>query len=150
MGKDTKVVRLWRFAKLLNQKKISQPLALMIYYYIRVVYKCYMPLSLQIGENLKLVHNGIGCIFNDTVIIGNDVEIYPNCMLVNRFSSKKIQKRWAPVIGNDVTIGGNSTILGDVKIGNRSVIGAGSVITNSVPADYKIYRNKSHSVKKII
>lgn len=36
------------------------------------------------------------------------------------------------VIGHDVWIGSNSTILGGVKIGNGAVIGAGAVVTKDV------------------
>lgn len=42
------------------------------------------------------------------------------------------------VIGNNVWIGDNSIILPGVHIGNGAVIGAGSVVTKSVP-DYAIY-----------
>jgi maltose O-acetyltransferase len=38
-------------------------------------------------------------------------------------------------IGNDVWIGGNVSILSGVTIGNRCVIGAGSVVTRDIPDD---------------
>lgn len=41
------------------------------------------------------------------------------------------------IIGNDVWIGDNVTILPSVKIGNGSIVGAGSVVTKDVP-DYAI------------
>ena len=42
----------------------------------------------------------------------------------------------APVrIGDDVWIGFNGTILKGVSIGARSIIGAGSTVTNDVPSD---------------
>lgn len=36
-------------------------------------------------------------------------------------------------VGKNVSIGSNSTILGDVELGDGSLIGAGSVVTKDVP-----------------
>jgi acetyltransferase-like isoleucine patch superfamily enzyme len=42
--------------------------------------------------------------------------------------------RYAPIeIGSDVFIGGNSVILPGVRIGNRVIVAAGSVINRSIP-----------------
>ncbi|WP_207910260.1 DapH/DapD/GlmU-related protein [Anseongella ginsenosidimutans] len=38
-------------------------------------------------------------------------------------------------IGSDVWIGGSAVICPGVKIGDRSVIGAGSVVTKDIPPD---------------
>lgn len=38
-----------------------------------------------------------------------------------------------PIIGNNVTIGVNVTIIGDVRIGNNVIIGAGSVVVKDIP-----------------
>ncbi|GAB3562960.1 DapH/DapD/GlmU-related protein [Spirosoma luteolum] len=44
--------------------------------------------------------------------------------------------RQAPIwIGSDVFVGANTLILKGITIGDRSVIGAGSVVTRPVPAD---------------
>lgn len=37
-------------------------------------------------------------------------------------------------MGNDVWMGGHVTVLPGVAIGDRAVIGAGSVVTHDVPA----------------
>ena len=39
------------------------------------------------------------------------------------------------VIGDDVWIGGNVTVLPGVHIGNNVVIGAGSVVTRDIPGN---------------
>lgn len=38
-----------------------------------------------------------------------------------------------PVIGDNVTLGANVTIIGDISIGNNVLIGAGSVVVRSIP-----------------
>ncbi len=38
-----------------------------------------------------------------------------------------------PTIGNNVCLGANVTIIGDIKIGDNVIVGAGSVIINDIP-----------------
>ena len=53
------------------------------------------------------------------------------------FALQNIEKNRKVVIGNDVWIGQNATILPSVSIGNGAVVGAGAVVTKDVP-DYAI------------
>lgn len=50
-------------------------------------------------------------------------------------------------IGNNVWIGGNSTVLMNVTIGDNCVIGAGSVVTKSIPANCIAYGNPCKIIK---
>jgi len=54
-----------------------------------------------------------------------------------------------PVIGEDVIVGANSTILPGVKIDKSSIIGAGSVVTRDVPEEAVVYGNPA-KVKKSV
>lgn len=38
-----------------------------------------------------------------------------------------------PVIGNNVSLGANVVVIGDVKIGDNVTIGAGSVVVKDIP-----------------
>ena len=51
--------------------------------------------------------------------------------LIDKEKNKKV------IIGNDVWIGENVTLLPSVKIGNGAIISAGSIVTKDVP-DYAI------------
>lgn len=42
-------------------------------------------------------------------------------------------KKGRPVIGNNVALGANVTIIGDVHVGNNVTIGAGSVVVKDLP-----------------
>jgi maltose O-acetyltransferase len=53
------------------------------------------------------------------------------------------------VIGDDVWIGGGAIILAGVTVGDRSVIGAGSVVTKDVPSDVVVVGNPAKIVRRL-
>jgi acetyltransferase-like isoleucine patch superfamily enzyme len=53
------------------------------------------------------------------------------------------------VIGDDVWIGSNALILKGVSIGDRSVVGAGAVVTRDVPPDVVVAGNPARIVKHL-
>lgn len=54
-----------------------------------------------------------------------------------------------PTIGDNVTIGANVVIIGDIKIGNNVVIGAGSVVVKDVPANCIVAGNPAKVIRKL-
>lgn len=52
-------------------------------------------------------------------------------------------------IGKNVWIGANVTILPGVKIGENTVIGAGSVVTKDIPSNVVAYGNPCEVIRKI-
>ena len=73
----------------------------------------------------------------ETAIIGDDVMIYQGVTLGGVSTSKG--KRH-PTIGNNVVVGCNASVLGDINIGNNVRIGAGSVVLKDVPDDCTVGR----------
>ena len=74
--------------------------------------------------------------------IGADTFIGPNCGFYTAIHPTNVEdriagKEWAkPItIGEKVWIGGNVVVLPGVTIGDRTVIGAGSVVTKDIPSD---------------
>lgn len=116
--------------------------------------------SLQIGDNVGIsassiwVHSNIS--IGDNVKIGADsIIIDSDChsldYLNRREHSKDVSnKKDLPiVIGNDVLIGARCIILKGVKIGERTIIGAGSVVVKSIPSDCIAAGNPCRVLKKI-
>lgn len=110
------------------------------------------------------IHVGDNCIFNfnltildeGKVTIGNNVFIGPNVSLYTACHPLQPADRnkgieWAlPItIGNDVWIGGSVTILPGVEIGEGTTIGAGSVVTKSMPAHCVAAGNPCRVIKKL-
>jgi len=52
-------------------------------------------------------------------------------------------------IGNNVWLACNVVVLGGVHIGDNAVIGAGSVVTKDVPADFLAFGNPCRPVRRI-
>lgn len=82
-----------------------------------------------IGRRFFIDH-GMGAVIGETSEIGDDVLLYQGVTLGG--TGKEKGKRH-PTIGDHVVIGTGAAVLGNITIGERSKIGAGSVVVKSVP-----------------
>lgn len=102
-------------------------------------------INIVIGDYSSLNYN---CRISNDTEIGSDVMMGPDVLILSgshNFQSIDIPMREQgapsrrPVkIGNDVWIGARSIILPGVEIGSHSIIGAGSVVTKSIPS-FSVY-----------
>ena len=92
-----------------------------------------------IGDFVSINRNTV---IRGKVNIGESVSIAPNCMIIGanhhfEDTKKSIKEQGVEakgiVIGPDVWIGANCCVLDGVTIGKGSVIGAGSIVTKSIP-----------------
>lgn len=96
---------------------------------------------------------GGGIQIENDVLIGNGVHMYASNHIFKDISIpiNKQGHRIYPdiVISTGVWIGSNSIILPGVRIGNNRVIGAGCVVTKSVPANSLYAGNPARLVRKL-
>nr|QJR98126.1 serine acetyltransferase [uncultured Prevotella sp.] len=100
----------------------------------------------EIGHHFTIDH-GTGVVIGATCVIGNNVKLYQGVTLgalsfpldENGNPIKGIPRH--PILGNDVVVYSNATILGRITIGDRSVIGASKWVTENIAPDTKIYKN---------
>lgn len=85
--------------------------------------------AVVMGRGIMLDH-GTGLVIGETAIVGDNVSILQNVTLGG--TGKSDQDRH-PKIGNGVLIGAGATVLGNIRIGDCSRIGAGSVVLKEVP-----------------
>lgn len=83
-----------------------------------------------IGRRFVIDH-GVGVVIGETAIIGNDVLMYHGVTLGGVVNAPV--KRH-PTIGNNVILGANSIILGDITIGDNCKVGAGAIVVKDLPA----------------
>lgn len=88
----------------------------------------------QIGRRFFIDH-GMGVVIGETTIIGDDVTLYQGVTLGG--TGKEKGKRH-PTLGNEVTIGCGTTVLGNIHVGDRAQIGACSVVLKDVPPDVTV------------
>lgn len=88
-----------------------------------------------LGDHIKIQSN---VYIPTSTRIGNNVFIGPCAVLLNdKYPAKRNFVLQGPIIEDDVTIGGNSTILPGVRIGKGSFVAAGAIVTKDVPP-YKL------------
>ena len=128
------------------------------------------PIFVDYGCNVSLGRNSlinINCTLLDAgkitigenTLIGPDVKIYTTIhpliaeerTYIDESGQSAIRTQTAPVvIGNHVWIGGGVIILPGVTIGDYTVIGAGSVVTRSIPSRVVAYGNPCRVRKRLV
>ena len=96
----------------------------------------------QIGRRLFIDH-GMGVVIGETSVIGDDVTLYQSVTLGG--TGKEKSKRH-PTIGNGVVIGAGARVLGNIRVGDNSRVGAGSVVLRDVPDNATIVGVPGHIV----
>jgi serine O-acetyltransferase len=97
----------------------------------------------RIGRGLFIDH-GVGVVIGETAEVGDDVTIYQGVTLGGTGFARG--KRH-PTIGDEAMIGAGAALLGPIVIGERSKIGANSVVIHDVPANSTVVGNPGHPVR---
>jgi serine O-acetyltransferase len=101
----------------------------LIKWLVRLAFGAYIPPSAEIGERTQLGYLGMGIVIHNRAVIG------PDCLIMQQVTiggTSGVQQ--VPRLGKGVYVGAGARILGDVTIGDYSVIGANAVVVKSIPA----------------
>lgn len=85
----------------------------------------------KMGKGIMVDHAS-GVVIGETAIVGDYSSIFHGVTL-GGVGSEKGQRH--PQVGKNVLLSANSTIVGNIKIGDNAKIGAGSVVLNDIPKD---------------
>lgn len=122
---------------------------------IRPLFACDYGYNIRLGRNAFINFN---CVFLDcaSIEIGDNLQMGPAVQIYTATHPLEADLRRSgleyarPVsIGHDVWIGGGAIILPGVTIGDRSVIGAGSVVVHDVPAAKVVAGNPARIIREL-
>lgn len=118
------------------------------------------PFYCDYGSNIHLgerVYFNFNCVvldvcrvtIGDFTLIGPAVQIYAATHPIDA-AARRLHELGKPVeIGSDVWIGGSAVICPGVTIGSKTVIGAGSVVTKSIPSGVFAAGNPCRVIREI-
>ncbi|ROZ61853.1 serine O-acetyltransferase [Kocuria soli] len=84
-----------------------------------------------IGRRFFIDH-GMGVVIGETAEIGDDVMLYQGVTLGGT-SLAKVKRH--PTIDDGVTVGAGAKVLGDIRVGAGSAVGANAVVVKDVPEE---------------
>ncbi|PZQ47785.1 MAG: serine acetyltransferase [Rhodovulum sulfidophilum] len=93
------------------------------------VTKVWIPPQVALGDDFHIIHAEGSLSIHPEAVIGNRLGVMHNVTIGTNMGAG------APVIGDDVFIGVNSTVLGPIRIGDRVRIAANTAVTTDVPSD---------------
>jgi serine O-acetyltransferase len=97
----------------------------------------------EIGPGLFIDH-GSGVVIGETAEVGRDVTVYQGVTLGGTgFATGKRH----PTVEDNVTIGSGAKLLGPIRVGHGSKIGANAVVIHDVPAHSTVVGNPGHPVR---
>lgn len=99
-------------------------------YYTQRILGCDIKPSIVIGEGFEIFHSAHASVVSPGTIIGKNVSLRQNTTIGAKGFSGSDK---SPVIMDNVTIGPNVCIIGDITVGKGAIIGAGAVVVKDVP-----------------
>ncbi|ACZ75419.1 putative capsular polysacharide biosynthesis transferase [Dickeya parazeae Ech586] len=120
---------IWQSSNLLL-KIVSLPFVILNKVINEWVFCVEIPHRTQIGFGLKIYHP-------HCIVLNADVVIGDNCTLrqgvtIGSVVNRDGQVTKSPVLGNQVELGANAILLGDITVGDNVKVGAGTVVTKSL------------------
>jgi serine O-acetyltransferase len=97
----------------------------------------------RIGHSFFIDH-GMGVVIGETAEIGDNVTLYQGVTLGGTgFACGKRH----PTVEDNVTIGSGAKLLGPIRVGHGSKVGANSVVIHDVPPNSTVVGNPGHPVR---
>lgn len=99
-----------------------------------------IPAGTKIGKNFWMAHP------YSTVLNADSIGDNFRCIHLTTIGK---QGKGRPTIGNNVSLGCNVTIIGEIKIGNNVTVGAGSIVVKDVPDNCIVAGNPARIIRTL-
>lgn len=123
----------WGHWSITVRNPLGRWLASKIYGFLKIfilnVTKIWIPPQVRLGDDFHIIHAEGSLSIHPQAVIGDRCGVMHNVTIGTNMRGR------APIIGDDVFIGVNSTVLGPITIGDRVRIGANTAVTTNVPSD---------------
>jgi serine O-acetyltransferase len=119
----------WRYTiRSVLIRKVFSLIYKVLFKLVQVLTGVELPCEVAIGPHFVIDHFG-------GIIISGYAEFGENCRIRNGVvvGARRVDEKWAPIVGNNVDIGAGAKLLGRIRVGDNVVIGANAVVLSDVP-----------------
>jgi serine O-acetyltransferase len=96
----------------------------------------------ELGRRVFIDH-GMGVVIGETAEIGDDVNMYHGVTLGGN-DPRPVKRH--PTVEDGATLGAQSTLVGDITIGEDAAVGAGAVVSKDVPSGATVVGNPAERI----
>ncbi|MEH2628574.1 serine O-acetyltransferase [Bradyrhizobium sp. AZCC 1719] len=109
-------------------RKLCSFIYKVLYKIIQIITGIELPCEAVVGRNFVIDHFG-------GIIVSGYARFGDNCRIRNGVvvGLRRVEEPVAPIVGNNVDIGAGAKLLGPIRIGDNSIIGANAVVIEDVP-----------------
>ncbi len=111
-------------------RKVFSAIYKILFKCIQIVTGIELPCEADVGRNFVIDHFG-GIIVSGYAKLGDDCRIRNGVTI----GLRRIDEKFAPVLGNNVDVGAGAKLLGPITIGDNVIIGANAVVLCDVPSN---------------
>jgi serine O-acetyltransferase len=121
------LIRMHKTSRWLYRSRLKMP-SRIVDGVIRILFAARIPAQASIDPTVHFSHNALA------VVVTRDAQIGPRCMIGMHVL---LGSRWpiagGPILEEDVVVHAGAKIIGPVRIGRGSVIGANAVVLSDIP-----------------